>query len=303
VSRDNGVKRPTSESDLTMEPDVNLKTSSAPASVDLPAPTAWPVVLAFGLALLFAGLLTSITVSALGAILAVAGCVGWFRQVLPHEQHESVPLVTEAVPIVTERREVVRMEIVPEMHRARLPIEIYPISAGIKGGLAGSVAMALLASLYGVLTHGSIWYPINLLAAVVYAQPLLLSMEHLTSFQPTLLLVATALHLATSVLVGLLYGVMLPMFPRRPILLGGFIAPIMWSGLLYTSLGIINPLLDQRIDWTWFVVSQIGFGIVAGLVVVRQERVRTRQHMPFAVLAGVEAPGIMDEKREGGDQR
>jgi hypothetical protein len=51
------------------------------------------------------------------------------------------------------------------------------------------------------------------------------------------------------------------------------------------------------------VVSQIGFGIVAGLVVVRQERVRTRQHMPFAVLAGVEAPGIMDEKREGGDQR
>jgi hypothetical protein len=286
-----------------MEPDANLKTSRAPATVELPAPTAWPVVLAFGLALLFAGLLTSATVSALGAILSVAGCVGWFHQVLPHEQHESVPLVTEAVPIVTERREVARVEIVPEMHRARLPIEIYPISAGIKGGLAGSVAMAVLATLYGVLTHGSIWYPINLLAAVVYAQPLLLSIEHLTSFHLELLLVATALHLATSVLVGLLYGVMLPMFPRRPILLGGFIAPIMWSGLLYTSLGIINPLLDQRIDWRWFVASQIGFGIVAGLVVVRQERVRTRQHMPFAVLAGIEAPGIMDEKRERRDQR
>jgi len=197
----------------------------------------------------------------------------------------------------------VRIDIVPEMHRARLPIEIYPVTAGIKGGLAGSVAMAALAVLYGVLRHGSIWYPINLLAAVVYAQPMQLSMEKLTSFQPALLLVATALHLVTSVLVGLLYGVMLPMFPRRPILLGGFLAPLMWSGLLYTSLGIINPLLNQRIDWTWFVASQFGFGIVAGLVVVRQERVRTRQHMPFAVLAGIEAPGIMDEKRGRSDQR
>jgi len=286
-----------------MEPDVNPKTTSAAASVELPASTAWPVVLAFGLALLFAGLLTSVTVSALGVILTAAACVGWFRQVLPHEQDEKVPVVAEAVPILTERREVVRIEIIPEMHRARLPIEIYPVAAGIKGGLAGSAAMALLASLYGVLTHGSIWYPINLLAAVVYAQPLQLSMQQLTSFHPELLLVATALHLVTSVLVGLLYGVMLPMFPRRPILLGGFLAPLMWSGLLYTSLGIINPLLNQRIDWTWFVASQIGFGIVAGLVVVRQERVRTRQYMPFAVLAGIEAPGIMDEKRGRSDER
>ena len=287
---------------MALEHDTKVQATNAAGSVDLPAPTAWPVVLAFGLALLFAGLLTSVAVSALGAVLTVAGCVGWFHQVLPHEQHEAVPMVTEAVPIVTGLREVVRIEIVPELHRARLPIEIYPVSAGIKGGLAGSVAMALLASLYGVLTHGSIWYPINLLAAVVYAQPEQLSMQHLTSFHPELLLLASGLHLMTSVLVGLLYGVMLPMFPRRPILLGGFLAPLMWSGLLYTSLGIINPLLDQRIDWTWFVASQIGFGILAGLVVVRQERVRTRQHMPFAILAGIEAPGIMDEKRERSDQ-
>jgi hypothetical protein len=163
--------------------------------------------------------------------------------------------------------------------------------------------MAVLASLYGVLTHGSIWYPINLLASVVYAQSLQLSMDYLKAFHLELLLVAAALHLVTSLLVGLLYGVMLPMFPRRPILLGGFIAPVMWSGLLYTSLGVINPLLNQRISWTWFIASQIGFGVVAGLVVARQERVRTRQYMPFAVLAGIEAPGIMDEKNGRGDER
>ena len=37
--------------------------------VKLPAPTAWPIVLAFGITLLFAGLVTSASVSILGAIL------------------------------------------------------------------------------------------------------------------------------------------------------------------------------------------------------------------------------------------
>src|SRR2546426_1917079 len=285
-----------SEGVMDLEKDMNPRRTGTAASVQLPEPTAWPIVLAFGLALLFSGLLTSGSVSALGAILTAAGCVGWFLQVLPREQHETVPVVTEVEPIVTERREVVRIEIAREMHRARLPLEIYPVAAGIKGGMAGSVAMAVLALVYGVITHGSVWYPINLLASVVYAQPFQLSVEHLKSFHLDLLLVAAALHLVTSFLVGLLYGVLLPMIPRRPILLGGFIAPVMWTGLLHTSLGIINPLLNQRIDWTWFVASQMGFGIVAGLVVARQERVRTRQYMPFAVLAGIEAPGIMDEK-------
>src|SRR5881396_559557 len=109
-------ERATSEGDRALEQDMNPPATSAAPSVELPTPTAWPIVLAFGLTLLFAGLLTSITVSALGAILTVAGCVGWFGEVLPHERHETVPAVTEAVPIVTERREVMRIYIVPAMH-------------------------------------------------------------------------------------------------------------------------------------------------------------------------------------------
>ena len=46
--------------------------------------------------LLFAGLVTSGAVSILGAIVAIAGAVGWFRDVLPHEAHESVPVRPEA---------------------------------------------------------------------------------------------------------------------------------------------------------------------------------------------------------------
>jgi hypothetical protein len=270
----------------------------ARAGVNLPLPTGWPFVLALGCALIFAGLVTSASVSFLGAILAVSGCTGWFLEVLPHEKHEHVPVGADAISIVTGRREVARIEVAPEVHRAKLPIEIYPVSAGVKGGLAGSVAMAVLACLYGALKHGSIWYPINLLAAVVYANPMQVSMQEMEKFHIELLVVASALHLATSILMGLLYGAMLPMFPRRPILLGGVIAPIMWSGLLYATMGIINPLMALRIDWAWFIASQIAFGVVAGLIVVRQSKVRTHQFMPFAVRAGMEAPGMMHERRD-----
>lgn len=286
-----------------MRPDINPRRTGAPATVELPAPTAWTVILAFGLTLLFAGLLTSAAVSAVGAVLTVAGCIGWFREVLPDEHHETLPVVPEIARVVRERPEVARIRVVPEINRARIPIEIYPVRSGIKGGLAGSVAMALLAMLYGLMTHGSIWYPINLLASVVFAESLRLPMQYLTSFHLVLLLVATLLHLVTSVLVGLLYGVMLPMFPRRPILLGGVVAPIVWSGLLYSTLGIINPLLDQRIDWKWFVASQIAFGVVAGLIVVRSARVRTRQFLPFAYRAGIVAPGIMEENGGRSDRQ
>jgi hypothetical protein len=264
-------------------------------SIELPAPTAWPIVLAFGFTLVFAGLITSASVSILGAILTVAGCIGWFRDVLPHEKHESVPVGENEPAVVTSRAQVARVEwMSQELHRARLPLEIYPISAGVKGGLAGSVAMAVLAALYGIISGHGIWYPINLLSAGFF--PARATIAQIATFHWDALIIAAILHLICSLLVGLLYGATLPMFPRRPILLGGLIAPILWSGLLHSILEALDPVLNQRIDWLWFVISQIGFGIVAGIVVSRQERVRTWQYLPFAVRAGIEAPGAMDDK-------
>ena len=275
-----------------------------PGTVNLPAPTAWPIVLAFGVTLLFAGLLTSASVSILGAILIVTGSVGWFRDVLPHEQVETVE-VKEEVPVISTvpRREVERLPIAPELPRPLLPLETYPVSAGIKGGFAGSVAMAVLACLFGLLKQGSIWYPINLLAATVYAQSLQLGTTSLNAFHLGSFCLAVVIHLITSLLVGLLYGAMLPMFPRRPILLGGIIAPILWTGLLRSFLGLINPLLDAHIDWSWFIASQFAFGIVAGMVVVRQERVRIRQFVPFIMRAGIEAPGLKKENPSRNESR
>jgi len=104
-------------------------------------------------------------------------------------------------------------------------------------------------------------------------------------------------------LVGLLYGAMLPMIPHRPIILGGLVAPILWTGLLHSFLELLNPLLNQLISWPWFVASQFAFGIVAGLVVVRQEQVRIRQLVPFLMRAGFEAPGLMKERADKDEPR
>jgi hypothetical protein len=268
-----------------------------PREIEVPAPTAWPFVLAFGCSLLFAGLVTTLSVSLLGAVLSLAGCIGWFREVFPHEHEVTVPMTVEEIRIRTERRVVERVPIA-DYQRAWLPVHTYPISAGVKGGFAGSIAMAFLACLYGLLKAGSIWYPINLLAAAVYAQSLKLGPAQLYSFHTDSFAIALALHVLVSTSVGLLYGAMLPMFPRRPIVLGGLIAPVLWSALIYTMLGLLNPMLASHIDWYWFVASQVGFGIVAGLVVVRQSRMLTRENLSFAIRAGVEAPGMISPHGE-----
>lgn len=269
------------------------------ATIHLPAPTAWPLVLAAGSTFLFAGLLTHLWISLLGAVLAVSGCVGWFREVFPHEREVSVPVAAEDVQVTTERRLVERLAAAPDQLRAWLPVHAYPVSAGLKGGAAGSAAMAVAACLYGLLHAGSVFYPINLLAAMVYGDSTSWDAARLSAFHGEYFLVALGLHVLVSTLVGLLYGAMLPMFTRRPILLGGLVAPVLWSGLLYPMLALVNPLLATRIDWTWFIASQVAFGVVAGLVVVRQSQMPTSENVSFELRAGLEAPGIAaphDEK-------
>ena len=159
--------------------------------------------------------------------------------------------------------------------------------------------MALLAALYGILSGHGIWYPMNLLVAGLFPG---ISAEQISAFNLEELIVAVPIHLLISLLVGLLYGAMLPMAPRRPILLGGFAAPLLWSFLLYGSLSVINPVMNQRIHWLWFVFSQIGFGITAGLIVVRQERIRTPQPLPLALRMGIEAAGLMEDRPEDRDR-
>jgi hypothetical protein len=284
-------------------PDTLAGTDSQRKIIEMPAPTAWPIILAFGLTLVFAGMVTSSPVSLLGAILAMSGCIGWFRDVLPREKHESVSAIKTGLAVGTNRPRVAAVEwMTQELHRARLPLEVYPVKAGVKGGMAGGVAMAVLAVLYGIISGRGMWYAINVLAAGFF--PGTHPLAHIGAFQWDSLLIASALHLLVSLSVGLLYGAILPMLPRHPILLGGLIAPIFWSGLIHSFVQLIDPQLVGQIDWLWFLFSQVGFGIVAGIVVSRQERVPTQQLLPFAVRAGFEVLARIDEDdNDGGKSR
>jgi hypothetical protein len=273
-----------------------------PGNVILPAPTAWPFVTAFGLTLLAAGVVTQAVISVVGLILAVRGAVGWFRDVLPVEQHERVrlrPLEQRARPIASAARAVQHLQPGVAGHRVRIPAEIHPYSSGIKGGIVGGIAMAIVACLYGVIAYRSVWYPINLLAAAAVPSLAQADLAQLTAFNSTGFIVALISHGLFSILVGLLFAVLLPMLPtRRAAFWGSLISPLIWSALIWATLRLINPALNARIDWIWFIASQVAFGMTTGYVVHHSRMVQTMQTWPLAARAGIEAPGVIPEREE-----
>ena len=265
-------------------------------TVQLPAPTAWPMVLALGISLMLAGMVTHWAISLLGLVMAVPAIVGWFFAVLPQEHHVYVDVHADVVEIKSTRETLAHIPL-DERHRKLLPLETFSVMSGVKGGIAGGLAMIVPAGLYGLIRYHSVWYAANLLAAGGFVSWASESNAFLAQFHLRGLLAASAIHGLASVLIGLLYGAMLPMFPRRPILTAGFIAPFLWTGMLRSALGIISPILNQRIDWWWFIVSQIAFGLVAGFVVNLHVKVRTPQFrsLPFTVRAGIH---ILEENKE-----
>ena len=266
----------------------------------LPAPTPWPMVLAFGLSLMITGMVTHWAISLLGLLLTLRSMVGWFFDIFPHEKHISVPVEAGIVEISSTRTTREKLP-VGANHRKLLPIETFSITSGIKGGIVGGVAMIIPAALFGLIRYHSIWYPVNLLAAGGFVSWADKSNAFLAEFHLQGLLAAAAIHGLTSVLIGLLYGAMLPMFPRKPILTAGFVAPFLWTGILHSALGIISPILNERINWPWFVVSQIAFGLVCGFVVNLHVKVRTPQFrsLPFSVRAGLESDDEPTKKDDG----
>jgi hypothetical protein len=269
--------------------------------VVLPVPTPWPMAFALGVALIITGMVTSWVISLLGAVLALRSAVGWFREVLPRENHVAVPVRAETLTISSKRGRPSQVAALAK-HRKLLPEETFRVTAGIKGGIAGGIAMIVPAALFGLVRYHSVWYAVNLLAAGGFVSWAGQSNAFLAQFHLLGLLAAGGIHTVASVLIGVLYGAMLPMFPRKPILTAGFLAPLMWTSILYSALGVISPILDQRIDWLWFVVSQIAFGLVCGFVVNTQVRVRTPQFqaLPFALRAGLQIrrPNQENEKKE-----
>jgi hypothetical protein len=247
---------------------------AAQDAVEMPRPTAAPLVLVLGLALLAAGVPLGLGFLAVGAVVAVAGLSLWIAQLLPGRGHAHEPLMEPArrPPPVTGSPggvEILR----PGMpgFRLRLPQDVYPISAGLKGGIAGGVAMAIPALLWGLFSSHGLWYPINLLAGMVLPGVGQMSVPELERFNASLLLAGVVIHVVLSVVIGLIYGVLLPTLPSVPQAMAwaAVLAPLVWTGVSYTLMGIVNPGLHAGVSWPWFILSQFIYGVAMALVVTQ----------------------------------
>jgi hypothetical protein len=248
-------------------------------AVEMPRPTAAPFVVAFGLTLLGAGVPLGLGFLVVGAVVLGAGLGLWIAQLLPGRGHAQETLKEPArrpLPVTGTPGTVEQLREGLPGYRLRLPQDVRPISAGIKGGIVGGAVMPLPALLWGLFSGHGPWYPVNLLAGMVLPGVGTMSVPELEEIHATPLVVGLVIHVVLSVVLGLIYGVLLPTLPSVPRLVawGGLLAPLLWTGIGYAAMGIVNPVLERGVSWPWFIASQFVFGIVAALVIMRSERLR-----------------------------
>lgn len=273
-----------------------LPNSTNPGSVEMPKPTAAPLVLAVGIVLMALGVATSLAFLAVGAVLLVLGLARWISQLLPGQGHWHEPLVEESsrpAPPAPEPGGVEKLQYGTPGYRLRLPVQVHPVSAGIKGGLVGGLVMPAPALAYGVLSGRGIWWPVNLLAGMVFPGVGDMSTAELSEFHPTLVIVGIVIHVVVSLIMGLLYGVLMPTLPKipKPLALGALLMPLLWTAASFVVLGQLNPEVRGRIEWQWFVVSQVAFGLTAAVVfMVFEERGSTRAGLLGGLAGGLLMP-------------
>jgi uncharacterized membrane protein YagU involved in acid resistance len=260
----------------------------------MPRPTVAPLVLALGMVLLALGVVASQAFLVVGGLIFVSGLYLWVSQLLPgvghfHEHRVEPPLRPR--PVTARAASVEHLRSGMPGYRLRMPAEVHPISAGIKGGIIGGLVMPLPAVIWSLSSGHGPWYAANLLAGMLLPGVDRMSIAGLEQFRPTLLLVAMIIHAVNSVVFGMMYGVLLPTLPHipRPLAWGGLMIPLLWTAVSFGLMGIVNPLLQKGVDWPWFIASQFVFGVVAALTVMGAGRFRP---VPTGLLAGT-AGGLL----------
>ncbi len=245
--------------------------------LEMPRPTIAPLMLALGMAMMAAGVATAPAFLVVGVVILGTALSLWISELMPGRGHFREPRVPASRRFATVTARVSPVEHVQSGmpgYRLRLPTEVHPISAGVRGGIAGGLVMPIPALAYGLLSGHGIWYPINLLAGMVLPGVERMTVSDLEQFRATLLVLGVIIHSVLSVVLGLIYGVLLPTLPPipKPLAWGGLMMPLLWSGVSFASMGVVSPLLFKGLDWPGFIVCQFLFGVVAAVVVIRSGR-------------------------------
>jgi hypothetical protein len=157
---------------------------------------------------------------------------------------------------------------------------LHPVLAGVVGGLVGGAAMAVPAVLWATASGHGFWYPVNVLAGMVLSGPGAAPVAELGNFHGDWFAAAGAMHVVLSTAFGVLFALVSPRLPAipAPIVWGGLVLPMLWTGISYGLMGVVNSALQTYVSWPWFIVSQFVFGVAAAVVVLRTETV----HVPPA---------------------
>lgn len=260
-----------SELEATPTPEAPSGHSS---SVEVPRPTVGPLVLSAGIVLLAAGTMLGVAFLVVGAVIFAFGLTFWVTSLLPgkghvHEQVAEVDLRPR--PVVSSRSSVEQLEAGMAGYRVQLPEKVQPISAGVKGGIVGGIVMPLPALIYSLSTGHGLWYPLNLLAGMLLPGVGDMTVAELEQFHTGLFVSGLVIHIAMALVLGLIYGVLLPTLPAIPgeAAWGGLLMPLLWSGLSYLAMGAVNPAIRNGVSWPFFMLSQFTFGVVAASIVHR----------------------------------
>jgi hypothetical protein len=131
------------------------------------------------------------------------------------------------------------------------------------GGLLGGAAVALVGLAYGILS-GNTWLPINAVAATVLRDLQTQTAGQLAQFNLAALLVGTILHATMSASLGMLFALILPGLPGRPLYWGPVIGPLLWAAAIVAALPIMNPVMAANVEWISFGLGHVLYGLILG---------------------------------------
>ena len=205
-------------------------------------------MLVAGLSLAAAGLAFGTTFFlAAGGVIFLVGLIGWIVQLLPGRGHVHLEVVEPLPsPVTVTLGAVQRLVGHARLTASSCRRKSIPFPQAFGEALVGGALMPIPALLYGLLSGHGIWYPVNLLAGM--ALPGVASMN-LDQFHPSLFIAAIFIHVAMSLSIGLMLGVLLPTLPPVPKFFawGGLLMPLLWSAVTYVLMRFSIPCLKN----TW----------------------------------------------------
>jgi len=156
----------------------------------------------------------------------------------------------------------------PESSASPLP-DVVGLGGAI-AGLAGGVAMAVVAALLSASMGQDIWHESKRIAVIVYGPAALA----VSGFDPGPVLVGTLIHLLVSALLGALFGIVTRRWLHltsdfgTPVMAGLVYGLLIWMVAYFLVLPVLNPALLE-VYAPAFIIQHVAYGVVLGLVYMR----------------------------------